>query len=312
PRPLPFLDMELELSLGDLPTPVKANTMPAPATCQGEDHDDLALGLRVTATERAGQENQRTSIETAEGEDSDEACPELPVRASPFRQASAQTASANSRGFDVNAAVPVDGRASTARSLSPPSMHMEVPVTQGVDEEASEDEDNGGARVRKKLRLSKEQSAFLEGSFKEHSTLTLEQKSCLANRLSLRPRQVEVWFQNRRARTKLKQMEADCERLKRCCDALARENRKLQREVAELRASRAPYPLYNLNHHLPGFGAALPSCSSCDATTRSTVSTVSSPGPSPMSTLFPGRPHFGPFTVTHPVPPLRRQPSATL
>ncbi|VAH11028.1 homeobox-leucine zipper protein HOX7-like [Triticum dicoccoides] len=305
--------MELELSLGDLPAPVKASTMPAPATCQGEDHDDLALGLRVTATQRADQDNQRISIETAEGEeDSDEACRELPVRASPFRQASSQTASANSRGFDVNAAVPVDGRASIVRSLSPPSMHMEVPVTQGVDEEASEDEDNGGGRVRKKLRLSKEQSAFLEGSFKEHSTLTLEQKSCLANRLSLRPRQVEVWFQNRRARTKLKQTEADCERLKRCCEALARENRKLQREVAELRASRAPYPLYNLNHHLSGFSTVLPAGSSCDATTRSTVSAVSSPGPSPVSTLFPGRPHFGPFTVSHPVLPLCRQPSATL
>ncbi|VAH22260.1 unnamed protein product [Triticum turgidum subsp. durum] len=296
--------MELELSLGDLPAPVKANnTMLAPATCQGEDNDDLALGLRVTATERDDQDNQRTGIETVEGEDSDEACPELPVRASPFRQAS----SANSWGFDVNAAVPVDGRASMARSLSPPSMHMEVPVTQGVDEEASEDEDNGGGRVRKKLRLSKEQSAFLEGSFKEHSTLTLEQKSSLANRLSLRPRQVEVWFQNRRARTKLKQTEADCEQLKRCCEALARENRKLQREVAELRASRAPYPLYNLNHHMSGFSTALPVCSSC-----STISAVSSPGSSPMSTLFAGRPHFGPFTVTHPVLPLRRQPSATL
>ena len=89
------------------------------------------------------------------------------------------TASANSRGFDVNAAVPVDGRVSIVRSLSPPSMHMEVPVAQGVDEEASEEEDNRGGRVRKKLRLSKEQSAFLEGSFKEHSTLTLVCTFCL-------------------------------------------------------------------------------------------------------------------------------------
>lgn len=34
---------------------------------------------------------------------------------------------------------------------------------------ASDEDDNGG--TRKKLRLSKEQSAFLEESFKEHSTL---------------------------------------------------------------------------------------------------------------------------------------------
>ena len=33
------------------------------------------------------------------------------------------------------------------------------------------DEDEGTSNARKKLRLSKEQSAFLEESFKEHSTL---------------------------------------------------------------------------------------------------------------------------------------------
>ena len=35
---------------------------------------------------------------------------------------------------------------------------------------ASDEDENGGS-TRKKLRLSKEQSAFLEESFKEHSTL---------------------------------------------------------------------------------------------------------------------------------------------
>ncbi|KAG1358821.1 putative Homeobox-leucine zipper protein HOX11 [Cocos nucifera] len=77
---------------------------------------------------------------------------------------------------------------------------------------ASDEEENGLAR--KKLRLSKEQSAFLEESFKEHNTLNPKQKLALAKQLKLRPRQVEVWFQNRRARTKLKQTEVDCEYLK--------------------------------------------------------------------------------------------------
>lgn len=62
------------------------------------------------------------------------------------------------------------------------------------------DEEENGAGGRKKLRLSKEQSAFLEESFKEHHTLNPKQKIALAKQLSLRPRQVEVWFQNRRAR----------------------------------------------------------------------------------------------------------------
>jgi homeobox-leucine zipper protein len=235
---------------------------------------------------------------------------------------STQTRSANSevckQGFDVNA-VPVDDGASTVRSLSPSSMQLaEVPWLHAVEQEASEDEENGGGRVRKKLRLSKEQSAFLEDSFKEHSTLTLEQKSNIANRLSLRPRQVEVWFQNRRARTKLKQTETDCEYLKRSCQTLTLENRRLQREVAELRAFRPTYPLYN--HHLYGARA----CPSCDnkATTYTnpllvaTAAAVSSPGqgaspPSAMPTLFSSRPRFGPFTTTASHPVLRRQPSAT-
>jgi homeobox-leucine zipper protein len=76
------------------------------------------------------------------------------------------------QGFDVNA-VSVDGGSSIARPLSPSFMQVEVPWIQAVDQEASEDEENGGGRVRKKLRLSKEQSAFLEDSFKEHSTLTM-------------------------------------------------------------------------------------------------------------------------------------------
>ena len=37
-------------------------------------------------------------------------------------------------------------------------------------------------------------------------------------------------------RTKLKKTEVDCELLKRCCESLTEENRRLQKEVAELRA----------------------------------------------------------------------------
>ncbi|CAM0872129.1 unnamed protein product [Alopecurus aequalis] len=114
----------------------------------------------------------------------------------------------------------------------------------------AEDDDDGS--TRKKLRLTKEQSALLEDRFKEHSTLNPKQKVALANQLNLRPRQVEVWFQNRRARTKLKQTEVDCEFLKRCCETLTEENRRLQRELQELRALKfapPPAPLTNTNQH---------------------------------------------------------------
>ncbi|KAM3207156.1 hypothetical protein ACQJBY_062397 [Aegilops geniculata] len=114
-------------------------------------------------------------------------------------------------------------------------------VSRGAATAGSDEDDDGGdgAGGRKKLRLSKDQAAVLEECFKTHSTLNPKQKTALANRLGLRPRQVEVWFQNRRARTKLKQTEVDCEYMKRWCEQLAEQNKRLEKEVAELRAFKA-------------------------------------------------------------------------
>ncbi|EPS58259.1 hypothetical protein M569_16556, partial [Genlisea aurea] len=128
----------------------------------------------------------------------------------------------------------------------------------GAAERISDDDENG-VNTRKKLRLSKEQSAFLEESFKEHNTLNPKQKLALAKQLNLRPRQVEVWFQNRRARTKLKQTEVDCEYLKRCCDALTEENRRLQKELHDLRALKTSAPFYM---QIPA--TTLTMCPSCE------------------------------------------------
>ncbi|XVE55691.1 hypothetical protein DITRI_Ditri03aG0178800 [Diplodiscus trichospermus] len=120
------------------------------------------------------------------------------------------------------------------------------------------DEDEEGC-PRKKLRLSKEQSAVLENSFKEHSTLNPKQKQALAEQLNLRPRQVEVWFQNRRARTKLKQTEVDCELLKKCCETLTEENKRLHKELQELKSLKLTASYYM---QLPA--ATLTMCPSCD------------------------------------------------
>ncbi|GAV63971.1 Homeobox domain-containing protein/HALZ domain-containing protein/HD-ZIP_N domain-containing protein [Cephalotus follicularis] len=140
-------------------------------------------------------------------------------------------------------------------------------------ERASDDEENGS--TRKKLRLSKEQSAFLEESFKEHNTLNPKQKLALAKQLNLRPRQVEVWFQNRRARTKLKQTEVDCEYLKRCCETLTEENRRLQKELQELRALKISKPFYM---QLPATTLTMcPSCERVATNTNNPSSTVTNP-----------------------------------
>ncbi|PON38600.1 Octamer-binding transcription factor [Trema orientale] len=135
--------------------------------------------------------------------------------------------------------------------------HNREGETERASSRASDDEENGS--TRKKLRLSKDQSAFLEESFKEHSTLNPKQKLALAKQLNLRPRQVEVWFQNRRARTKLKQTEVDCEYLKRCCETLTEENRRLQKELHELRALKTSQPFYM---QLPA--TTLTMCPSCE------------------------------------------------
>ncbi|KAH0460099.1 hypothetical protein IEQ34_010762 [Dendrobium chrysotoxum] len=178
---------------------------------------------------------------------------------------------------------------------------------------ASDEEDNGGSR--KKLRLSKEQSAFLEESFKEHSTLNPKQKLALAKQLNLRPRQVEVWFQNRRARTKLKQTEVDCEYLKRCCETLREENRRLQKELSELRALKTSQPFYM---QLPATTLSMcPSCERVSSNSSSAAAANQTPTAAPTAGSIPptgsDKPPVPFVTSLFPKPrfyPFARQPSA--
>ncbi|KAM0864434.1 hypothetical protein ACQ4PT_043933 [Festuca glaucescens] len=120
---------------------------------------------------------------------------------------------------------------------------------------------------RKKLRLTKEQCTLLEDSFRAHNILSHIQKQELARQLNLSSRQVEVWFQNRRARTKLKQTEVDCESLKRWCESLTDENQRLKQELVELQRSAAMaaraagLPLFA---QLPRAAAMVNFCPSCE------------------------------------------------
>ncbi|XP_030471139.2 homeobox-leucine zipper protein HAT4-like [Syzygium oleosum] len=184
------------------------------------------------------------------------------------------------RGIDVNRPPPstadceeqeeeagVSSPNSTISSVSGKRGEREM-VSGGEDNDAERDCSRGGGggsdeedgeNSRKKLRLSKDQSAVLEESFRDHNTLNPKQKLALAKQLGLRPRQVEVWFQNRRARTKLKQTEIDCEFLKRCCENLTEENRRLQKEVQELRALKLS-PQFYMRMPPPTTLTMCPSC----------------------------------------------------
>ncbi|KAM0872414.1 hypothetical protein ACQ4PT_038739 [Festuca glaucescens] len=119
-----------------------------------------------------------------------------------------------------------------------------------------------GGGTRKKLRLTGEQAALMEKSFRAHNVLSHDEKHDLARRLGLNPRQVEVWFQNRRARTKLKQTEIDCELLRRWCEHLSDDNERLWRELAKARSASSSDFLSKLT----AATTVNTSCPSCNTT----------------------------------------------
>ncbi|KAF3632764.1 Homeobox-leucine zipper protein ATHB-4 [Capsicum annuum] len=202
---------------------------------------------------------------------------------------------------EENQVIMVSSPNSTVSSVSGKRSHDE-----GERTTSSLEDDGGDAAARKKLRLSKEQAAVLEETFKEHNTLNPKQKLALATQLNLRPRQVEVWFQNRRARTKLKQTEVDCEYLKRCCENLTAENRRLQKEVVELRALKLSPQLY-MNMSPP---TTLTMCPQCERVAVSSSS--SSAASSSVNRPSASRSHHHPEGALHQAPVPLNKPWAAI
>ncbi|XP_062216658.1 homeobox-leucine zipper protein HOX13-like [Phragmites australis] len=118
-------------------------------------------------------------------------------------------------------------------------------------DDVDDDEDElGGRRAaqstcwlgEKKRRLALEQVRALERSFETDNKLDPDRKARIARDIGLQPRQVAVWFQNRRARWKTKQLERDFatlrarhDTLRADCDALRRDKDELAAEIRELR-----------------------------------------------------------------------------
>lgn len=105
-----------------------------------------------------------------------------------------------------------------------------------TEDKGNEDLDDYFHHPEKKRRLTSDQVRFLEKSFEIDNKLELERKVQLAKDLELQPRQVAIWFQNRRARWKTKQLEKDYEALQSSYGSLKVEYEKLLKEKDSLKA----------------------------------------------------------------------------
>ncbi|KAK6922753.1 Homeobox domain [Dillenia turbinata] len=122
-------------------------------------------------------------------------------------------------------------------------------------------EGNGlGARKRK---LSPEQVNMLEINFGSEHKLESERKDRLASELGLDPRQVAVWFQNRRARWKTKKLEEEFSKLKMVHENIVVEKCQLESEVIKLKEqlSEAEKEIQRLSERSDGVLTNSPSSS---------------------------------------------------
>lgn len=104
-------------------------------------------------------------------------------------------------------------------------------------------EDNGDdeydeyfQQPEKKRRLTVDQVRFLEKSFELDNKLEPDRKIQLAKELGLQPRQVAIWFQNRRARWKTKQLEKDYDDLQESYNKLKANYENLLKEKEKLKS----------------------------------------------------------------------------
>lgn len=104
------------------------------------------------------------------------------------------------------------------------------------DENGDEDLDEYFHQPEKKRRLTVDQVQFLEKSFEVENKLEPERKIQLAKDLGLQPRQVAIWFQNRRARWKTKQLEKDYDVLQNSYNSLKADYDNLFKEKEKLKA----------------------------------------------------------------------------
>ncbi|XP_011029534.1 PREDICTED: homeobox-leucine zipper protein ATHB-52-like [Populus euphratica] len=117
-----------------------------------------------------------------------------------------------------------------------------------------------------KKRLTHDQVRLLERTFTTTKKLEPELKVQLANQLGVPPRQIAIWYQNKRARWKTQSLELDYNTLRaKLEDALA-DRRRLEREVVQLQEElrRAQQMVFHLNQGPGQPPVNVSSNSSCD------------------------------------------------
>ncbi|OVA04549.1 Homeobox domain [Macleaya cordata] len=87
----------------------------------------------------------------------------------------------------------------------------------------------------RKRKLTDEQVRLLELNFGNEHKLESERKDRIALELGLDPRQVAVWFQNRRVRWKTKRLEEEYSKLKMVHEGVIVEKCRLESEVSKLK-----------------------------------------------------------------------------
>ncbi|CAH1413540.1 unnamed protein product [Lactuca virosa] len=122
---------------------------------------------------------------------------------------------------------------------------------------------DGNSSMMRKRKLSDEQVNLLEQNFGNEHKLESERKDRLASELGLDPRQVAVWFQNRRARWKSKKLEEEYSKLKSQHDSTVLEKCQLESEILKLKEqlSEAEKQINSLVERSDGISSTSP-CSS--------------------------------------------------